>query len=698
LRATGHISAIAFWLLALAITACHEKDEPTGALYSCDAFVVYPDSIVSDSLSLAYRDGHGMAVTTERAITFHQLIIDDSEHVCLSGSDTLFVDLFNDYRPASIGECTLDELALLALPADANILLTRLEQEPTVHNYLMWPITSTDFSPLLARNELLNATGRGSLSALRREASREFERDRLYCRDRSTGLYRGITRREIRAHAFPVWMDISDMATVNSLRANIEHVRCIDFLASQASQAEQQALAHSRDSLVDAIDTYMWVPDKNSYCSMLYGSPASLQSPMTDNNTQALAAIYHVSSTPMAEALVANAPMFTDRVASFYPASSRAHATTDRGVATALMCVAAARCGNQDAFSHTLGQLAYMVASRQASPTLLRGALLRGLAGIEFTPQGLMFTPFVPEAMDGTKTFANIPYRDAQIDLTITGWGDVVSSFAVDDKLIEGDRTLSPNLKGRHSVSITLVGSAGRRNGANTVNPATLVATPTPTWTTPSTAQFHDPASSMTIFVDSEQIATDNQSEYQLQYPMASLINFVPTTDGVLNGFSTATHICAPKDSTVVDVSKIGRTGARSIKDKKLAKTLVESTRYKNAKLTFKFTAPKAGRYYVKVTYLNGQGIVNPDRRLAMRMLAVNGVNQGIIIFPQLNPLRWTPDVDWQQMRGATLPIAVDLNEGLNTLSLNYFSPPQTEFNHDNNSLIPDKIILQPVK
>ncbi|MFI7673565.1 MGH1-like glycoside hydrolase domain-containing protein [Actinophytocola sp. NPDC049390] len=77
-----------------------------------------------------------------------------------------------------------------------------------------------------------------------------------------------------------------------------------------------------------------------------------------------------------------------------------------------------------------------------------------GLFGLRFAADRIGFAPTVPEGF-GEVRLSNLPYRDLTLDVTITGTGTRITTFAVDDET-RADHTVPVTLTGRHRVDITM--------------------------------------------------------------------------------------------------------------------------------------------------------------------------------------------------------------------------------------------------
>ena len=77
-----------------------------------------------------------------------------------------------------------------------------------------------------------------------------------------------------------------------------------------------------------------------------------------------------------------------------------------------------------------------------------------GLFGMEFTPEGIELAPTLPSEWGGV-SLSGLHYRDAVLDLRLTGSGRRVAKFTIDGK--SSRKALIPcGLTGKHTVEVVL--------------------------------------------------------------------------------------------------------------------------------------------------------------------------------------------------------------------------------------------------
>ncbi|MGH3169756.1 MAG: MGH1-like glycoside hydrolase domain-containing protein, partial [Trebonia sp.] len=86
-------------------------------------------------------------------------------------------------------------------------------------------------------------------------------------------------------------------------------------------------------------------------------------------------------------------------------------------------------------------------------------ALLRlvhlGLLGIRYSAAGMSFEPVVPSRFDGA-VLSDLPYRQATLDISVTGHGRVLKAVRLDGEPASGPVHIPANLAGRHRVELEM--------------------------------------------------------------------------------------------------------------------------------------------------------------------------------------------------------------------------------------------------
>ena len=111
--------------------------------------------------------------------------------------------------------------------------------------------------------------------------------------------------------------------------------------------------------------------------------------------------------------------------------------------------------------------------------------LLRVIAGINFTADGIEINPCVPACLSGDKVIKGFRLGKATLNITISGTGNIVESVSVDGNPMEGN-FIAASLTGNHSVEVKL--AKGKVNHGITIAKTPIVLPPSPemVWTADS--------------------------------------------------------------------------------------------------------------------------------------------------------------------------------------------------------------------
>ncbi len=194
-----------------------------------------------------------------------------------------------------------------------------------------------------------------------------------------------------------------------------------------------------------------------------------------------------------------------------------------------------------------------------------------------------------------------------------------------------------------------------------------------------------------------EEIFRDSYRLYDAQE--LAVVQFTTLVDSELSGFSSKPYLYLPQGQRhTIYASSLAKTGTKVLEEKSLASKFVESNRFKNRNIGFDFESPGKGQYLVDVHYANGLGVVNGQRKLALRSLRANGREAGILVFPQLNSAKARKGDSWQEMTAWSNYLIVNLEKGTNHLELRYYQPSPVYADPSSNMVLLDLVRLTPVE
>ena len=364
-----------------------------------------------------------------------------------------------------------------------------------------WPASVSHLAWATAAWNVYTATGdKHWLKQVHDVVQATLSADAVLLTDPTTTLLHGGSWRQ--RPPLPSWMQATDVAETQQLAGNAltMHAHHILELAD-----EELGLSHTHATdaqhLKDAINQHLWHEPTGRYTAYLYGSVYPLRAPVTDNLAQALTVLWGIADDDRATTLLSHTPVSHKGVFDSNPdtASVEPYFVHTTWPATQAMWVmAAAQSGNEEMMrrgmaallrAQALFQSRHITVKGQPRNDLLTAAsstavMLRVLAGIRLTAEGIEFAPMVPACLPGEKTITGFRYRRAELDITLRGTGNDVAHMTVDGKPAESG-FLPATLTGHHTVVIDLEPG----HTANAVTIATnigLPSTPEVIWTADS--------------------------------------------------------------------------------------------------------------------------------------------------------------------------------------------------------------------
>ena len=314
------------------------------------------------------------------------------------------------------------------------------------------------------------------------------------------------------------------------------------------------------------------------------------------------------------------------------------------------------------------------------------------LFGIEFMPEGLAFHPFVPKALGSERSLDNFRYRNAVLDITVSGHGDRIKEFRLNGK--PHAPLLPADIKGHNKVEIVMAD--------NDIAPLKVN----------HTANVKAPLTPIARF-----------DGYKLRWQSIEYIDhYKVLRNGVTVAETTATSYDAsePGEYQVIGVSG---NGVESFASEPLSNAATfsiempgEGTSLISDEITYQprarvdaysghgfvevdhnskpvvveFDAPDEGLYSIEYVYANGNGPVNTENRCAIRTVSVDGKRLGTVVMPHRGVGNWN---DW----GTTNSLKLKLAKGKHKISLE-FRPENENMNLKTNHAAIDRVIVKKLK
>lgn len=592
-----------------------------------------------------------------------------------------------------------------------------------------WPCSTDRNIWAVAAWEIYKVTGdRAWLEYIYPIIKRSLEDDLLVSLDSHTGMFRGESSYlDWREQEYPRWMTPVDIYSSENLGTECVHYRAFSILAELESMfgTQEEAARYSSiaEGIREGINKYLWMQDKGYYGQYLYGRSDLSLSPRSETLGEALSILWGVASESQAESICSSVPCqdygtscFFPNIADMYPY----HNDAMWPFVQAYWMNACKKAGNSAGVLHSIATISRLAAfcltnkenmviydgrwqgtainsSRQLwSIAGNLGIVYTVLFGIDFQPEGLHFSPFVPKELSGERKLEGFRYRGAIYDITLEGYGDGIRSFTIDG--LKAEPFLSADGSGHHQVRIVLNGHMDK-SIVNMKDNAYSPLTPTARLQTTGTS---DGVGSTSLVWDTVENAVSyrllcNGAEVSVVQGCAdgaASCSFEPMSDGEYQVIAVGEN--GYESFASEPVSHFGTSILQDIESGEMesgpycgyhGEGYVDLALDRNTDISFTASIPEEGRYLIDFIYGNANGPINTENKCAIRTLYVDGVRLGAVVMPHCGSGAF--DV-WR----LTNPLEADLSAGEHTFRMVY-QPENCNMNILTNSAALDMIRLR---
>ena len=571
-----------------------------------------------------------------------------------------------------------------------------------------WPCSTDRMIWIGAAWELYKVTGSQEwLEKVYPVAKKSLEVDIRTIYDEETGLTKGESSFiDWRKNSYPLWMDPAEIYKSKCLGTNMVHYIALTSAAQMGRLLGDEPAAGIFDekarSLKNAINEHLWMDDKGYYAMYLAGRNDDLLYKKSETLGHSLAILYGVAEGERASRLSQSMPVVDFGAPVFWPWIPDMPPYHNRAVwpfVQSYWVLASARTGNEQGVLHGISAVwraAMMYATNKEnfvandgnwkgtqvnSSNMLwslsgsLGITFRTLAGINYTtPDAISFSPVVPKALKAERKIEGYPYRDAVLDITIKGYGDVIESFAIDG-VAASEPVFPSELAGNHTIEIVL---ADRFANDMTINMVDDIRTPM----TPF-VRFSGRGRSLKWY------AIEGAEKYDI-YAGGKKVHETRNP-----GCKVADHWRG--DIQVIAVMKDGTESFPSEplnKNEKITETFDPVMVLQETGEDFSITmeVPHDGEWMLSWNYANARGSLYSELTCGIRMLYVDGEKVGINIFPNRHYTGGEPKAamtDGWDIWGWTVPEKIYLKAGKHTFTLH------PESDADNMSRIVNDFMLK---
>ncbi|MCW0483088.1 MGH1-like glycoside hydrolase domain-containing protein [Gaoshiqia sediminis] len=559
-----------------------------------------------------------------------------------------------------------------------------------------WPVSSDRTTWALAAWEIYQVTGdRQWLHTAFKVIRNTLEDDYKTLRDEQTGLYRGESSfLDWREQTYPRWMSNVDIYISENLGTNVVHYQAHIILAKMAKilgEPADQYLSRAQQ-IKDGINSFLWMKDKGYYGQYLYGRTYLSRSPRFEALGEALAILFDVADAQQAESIVANSPVTNFGTTCIYPHIPDIPPYHNNGIwpfVQSYWNLAAAKVGNEEALLHGLASIyragalflsnyENMVAETgdyvgtEINSHRMLWSMAGNLAmvhrvfmGISFEEGGMRFNPVIPKAYGGVKTLKNFRYRDAVLDISVTGYGNEVASVLLDGELLE-NAFFSANLSGKHSIDIVMKNTDFGPGQINLVSNKFSPPTPQVKLKDRSISWNEIPgAAGYQIYKNGVILETITSSEFPIEGNDFAAFTIVAIDAEGIESFASEPVLFSETQQEMRLELEDYTTRSDLPYSNYSGNGFIEISLTKNTDLSIPVTVPSDGKYLIDLRYSNGTGPWNTDNNCGIRSLYVNQAYEGVLVFPQRGENEWS---DWGYSNGCQ----VNLKKGKNQLDIRF--------------------------
>ena len=584
-----------------------------------------------------------------------------------------------------------------------------------------WPVSTDREIWCVAAYEVYKVTGdRDWLKYIYPVAKRSLETDSLTVYDPQTGLAKGETSFiDWREQSHPRWMQCADIFNTETLSTSIVHARAWQVLADMAGELGDKKTAEAAKakaaSITQGVNSHLWMQDKGYYAMYLYGRDNLILNPRAETLGESLAIMWDIADGDRARSITEHNPITPFGPAIFFPqiadqpayhnnalwpwvaswwALANAKVGNENGVMQAIGSVfrpAALFCTNKENFNLDNGDIATQLNSSNMLWCLSGNLAIthKILFGIDFQRDALAFHPFVPQALAGTRTLTGFKYRQATLDITVSGHGNEIKSFKVNGKE-QAPLIAARKAKGHLKVEIEMADNDIPKMKVNNVRNQKAPLTPI-TWLEGTTLCWNpiEYIEHYIVLRDGKRIAETRSTTCDASIPGEYQVIGVKGTEGFASeprSTRTSVNIEIPGEQTAMTSKEAKNKPEGGVKGF-CGNGFGEID--KSSRLEIPVSISAEGDYSVSFRYANGNGPVNTRNRCAVRTLCVDGNKVGTIVLPQRGDGNWD---DW----GMTNSLRTHLSRGRHTIVLE-FRPEDENMNRSTNHALIDYVRLTEV-
>ncbi len=599
-----------------------------------------------------------------------------------------------------------------------------------------WPCSTDRTTWVLAAWEVYKVTGdREWLDRIFPVIKNTLEDDRQVAFDPVTQLMHGETSwLDWREQEYPTWMQPADIFQSEAMGTTAVHYQSLRILSEICQLKELPQLAEKYSQwaadLKEGMNRHLWMEDRGFYAIYRYGRNFSIKHPQFEVLGESSAILWDIANDEQKRRISESMPstcfgtqdMFPN-LKDQYPYHNDAMWPFTQGY----WMKAQARVGNEEGVLHSISsiyRLAALNLSNMENMVIYDGNP-KGLAinsprqlwsvaanlaivpniyfGINYETDGIRFAPVIPKSMKGTRQLKNFKYRQAVLDLTVTGAGSQIVSFKLNG--LECDPFFDGRLTGHHTIEMQLGSQAPQTpqtitlcsNAYQPLTPVTrlegnvLNFDPVPdaveyrllhngevsqTLRTPQTLQTPQ---TFPLQADGEYAVLAYNAEGYQSY-MSEPVRYYAQHPAQAYEVEDYAMPFNPDRRVVQQSGGTGGGEAGKVEERQSVPSLkgvdisqchgnvAMITRNENVFISIPITIQEPAVYSLDWRYANGNGPINTDNKCATRLLSVDGRPVGVSVFPHRGSDEWN---NW----GWSNSVRVSLRPGTHYVTLEFAEP-----------------------
>lgn len=584
-----------------------------------------------------------------------------------------------------------------------------------------WPCSTDRMIWAVAAWEIYKVTGsREWLEKVYPIIRKSVEDDYLTVYDEKTGLVMGESSFiDWRNQSYPRWMQPVDIFQSKCLGTNAVHVEALRVLSCMAGRmgdtvAEKKYATKSKQ-VADAVNRYLWMPEKGYYAQFLYGRNYNILSSRSESLGESLAILWGIAPAGKRAEIIRNAPVCEFGTPIFYPEIPNIPPYHNNAVwpfVSSYWMHAAAMAGNEEAVLHAVGSIyraaALFVTNKEnfvLSTGNYRGTQINSsnmlwslsgnlsivyklLMGIHFDDEQLLFKPFVPKALTGRRILKNFPYRSSTLDIEVEGHGNKIKAFYLDGK--KQNPIVAGTLTGHHDVKIVMANNELKKQGVNLQPAIASIETPVIKLEDSNKIVWNkiESAVAYRILRNGKKCQLVETTHYRLPEDAYGEYQVIAVAANKYTASFASEPIVIEEHSTY-EVEDYAPKSERKHKGF-MGTGFVNIDKKENTMIEIPVSIKDEGLYAIDWRYANGNNTIADDNRCAIRSLYVDNHLSGVSIFPQRGMNAWE---NW----GWSNSHQVHLTPGEHTISLS-FEPHNENMNINVNQALIDQLRLTRLK